>query len=252
MARVPIVAGNWKCQPLKRAQVESLAGTFNEACDFDPSALEVVIFPTALHVDLARRSLKETIAVGSQTVCREADKAFTGEICAEMLADMGCSWVLVGHSDRRHALAEDVKGCKEKVEAALAAGLRVLFCIGELLEEREAGQTLDVCMAQLEPVLPCVKDWSRFALVYEPVWALGTGVIATKDQAQEVHQALREFVGERCGAPVAASLRILYGGGVNAGNSPGLINQPDVDGFLAHGASLKPDFAKIVAAVQNS
>jgi len=250
MKRLPIIGGNWKCNPDKREVVESLVGAFNEGLEgVSPEQCQVVIFPSALHAGMVRSTIKDTVDVGAQNVSKTKCGAFTGEWSSEMLKDMGCQWVLIGHSERRHMMGETIEDTVTKVERAEAAGLGIVFCIGELLEDREAGRTLEVCCAQMAPVLSKVTAWDRFVVAYEPVWAIGTGVVATKDQAQEAHQAVRDFIREKCGDTVANALRIQYGGSVTPENSPGLITQPDIDGFLVGGASLKPSFTRIIEAV---
>lgn len=243
------MGGNWKCNPEKLESAQQLCAAFKEGLsDETLGKVEVALFPSALHVSLARTQVKDGIAIGSQNVSVERScGAFTGEVNASMAREAGCSWVLVGHSERRHKVAQEpIEDTVAKVESAQEAGLGVVLCVGELLEEREAGRTIEVCHGQLAPVLPKVKDWSKFVIAYEPVWAIGTGVVATKDQAQEAHQALREFVKETAGADAAEAVRIQYGGSVTAANSAGLISQPDIDGFLVGGESLKPGFIKIV------
>jgi len=243
--RRPIVGGNWKCNPESVEAVNALVGAFNGSADV-LGRVDVVVFPSAIHVGSVKVGLEDAFAVGAQNVARTGAGAFTGEMTAEMARDMGCTWTLVGHSERRHLFGETIEHTKEKVARAQAAGLGVVLCIGELLEEREAGKTIEVCEAQLNDVLPTVTDWSRFVIAYEPVWAIGTGVVATKDQAQEAHQAIREFVKAKCGDAVGDQVRIQYGGSVSEANCGALMAQEDIDGFLVGGASLKPGFMRIV------
>lgn len=249
MSRRPIIGGNWKCNPEKLEVVHSLVSAFNEIDAENLGKLDLVIFPSALHASTLKSSLKDGIAVGAQNAGTKGCGAFTGEWSAEMAREVGCSWVLVGHSERRHIFSESIEDTVTKVERAQEAGLGVILCIGELLEEREAGRTVDVCTAQLAPVLPKVNNWSSFVIAYEPVWAIGTGVVATKEQAQEAHQALRDVVREARGVEAAGAVRIQYGGSVTPENCSGLISQADIDGFLVGGASLKPTFGVIVETV---
>ena len=192
-----------------------------------------------------------------------------GEISPQMIKDCGCNWVILGHSERRylflkidlpicywspiifrHVFGETDELIGGKVGFALESGLHILPCIGEKLEEREAGKTEEVCFAQLQAIADKVSDWSRVVLAYEPVWAIGTGKTATPEQAQEVHAALRKWLAEKVSAEVSENLRILYGGSVTAANCKELAACPDIDGFLVGGASLKPDFVSIINANQ--
>jgi triosephosphate isomerase len=167
-----------------------------------------------------------------------------------MIKDVGCNWAILGHSERRNVFGESDKLIGEKVKFALSSGLSVIPCIGEKLDEREAGKTMDVCIRQLKEITDNVAsgEWSRVVIAYEPVWAIGTGKVATPQQAQEVHQQLRKWLGEKVSPDVAAKTRILYGGSVTADTCKELASQPDIDGFLVGGASLKPEFNKIINA----
>lgn len=249
MIRRPIVGGNWKCNPESLSTVTQLAGAFNEV---DSSNIDLIVFPSAIHIAPARETLKPNFAVGVQNVHAGGCGAFTGETSVSMAKGMGCSWVLVGHSERRHSFGETIEDTVKKVERAQEAELGIVFCIGELLEEREAGRTLEVCQAQLLPVLPKVTNWQKFVIAYEPVWAIGTGVVATKEQAQEAHEAVREVIKENVSEDAAAAVRIQYGGSVSPENCTGLISQPDIDGFLVGGASLKPTFTRIIESVSDN
>merc|ERR1712098_580818 len=188
------------------------------------------------------------VSVAAQN-CYKANKgAFTGELAPAMILDCGAQWVILGHSERRNVFGETDELIGEKVGFALESGLKVIQCIGEKLEEREAGKTTEVCFRQLSAMLPHIKDWSRVVLAYEPVWAIGTGKTATPAQAQEVHAQLRQWLRDNVSADVAQSTRIIYGGSVTAGTAAELASQPDIDGFLVGGASLKPDFVTICNA----
>eukprot|EP00933_Yihiella_yeosuensis_P016968 TRINITY_DN14327_c0_g1_i3.p1 TRINITY_DN14327_c0_g1~~TRINITY_DN14327_c0_g1_i3.p1 ORF type:complete len:257 (-),score=55.80 TRINITY_DN14327_c0_g1_i3:37-807(-) len=248
-SRRPIIGGNWKCNPEKVEVVSKLVSSFNELDDLILDKLDLCIFPSALHVTMLKSSLKERIDVGAQNASVAGCGAFTGEWSATMAKDVGCSWVLVGHSERRHMFGDSIEDTVKKVEQAQASGLGVIFCIGELLEDREEGKTFEVCTSQLGPVLPKVADWMKFVIAYEPVWAIGTGVVATKEQAQEAHQAMRGYIFQHAGSEAAEAVRIQYGGSVTPDNCAGLISQPDIDGFLVGGASLKPHFTDIVEVV---
>mmetsp|Transcript_15036 Transcript_15036/g.33102 ORF Transcript_15036/g.33102 Transcript_15036/m.33102 type:complete len:255 (+) Transcript_15036:73-837(+) len=246
MKRRSIIGGNWKCNPETLETVQQLSTAFNEVEAPGLAKVDVIVFPSAIHVCAARSILKEGIAVGAQNVSVTDCGAFTGELSAKMARSVGCQWVLVGHSERRAKFGETFQDTVAKVGKIQESGLGVVFCVGELLEEREAGRTIEVCASQLSPVLPKVANWQSFVIAYEPVWAIGTGVVATKEQAQEAHQAIRELVREQVGEEAANTVRIQYGGSVTPENCAGLIQQPDIDGFLVGGASLKPTFTKII------
>lgn len=185
-----------------------------------------------------------------QNAYKVASGAFTGEVSPALLKDVGATWVILGHSERRQIFGETDELIAEKVVHALEQGLKVIACIGETLQEREAGQTEAVVFRQTKALADAVKDWSNVVLAYEPVWAIGTGKTATPAQAQEVHAALRKWLADNISADVSASLRIQYGGSVTAANAKELASQPDIDGFLVGGASLKPEFVNIVNARQ--
>ena len=167
-----------------------------------------------------------------------------------MATDFGLKWVLTGHSERRSLFGETDAATAAKTKLAVDAGCSAILCIGESLAEREAGETLAVCFRQLAAAAAALAaaDWERVVVAYEPVWAIGTGKVATKEQAQEVHAALRGWVAEHVGAPAADALRIVYGGSVNDANCVALIWEKDIDGFLVGGASLKPEFVDIIKA----
>lgn len=241
MERRPIIAANWKSQPRSPAEVQALLGELTGIDGAVLSRAEVVLFPSAVHLGLVRQLVQGEILIGAQNISKDDDPV-TGEVTAEMVKELGASWVLVGHSDRRHKpeFAETIEATVFKVERAQAAGLGVILCIGELEEERRADRTIEVCIKQLGPVLPKVRDWSKFVVAYEPVWAFGTGMVATKEHAQEAHEAVREFIKENCGDLAASTIRMQYGGSVTAANCAPLIGQSDVDGFLLGAASLKP------------
>jgi triosephosphate isomerase len=179
--------------------------------------------------------------LGAQDVYFEKNGAFTGEISVEMLKDLGVKFVLTGHSERRHVLGEAGSLVSKKAHAAYAAGLTVVHCVGEKLEERDAGTTFAVCQVQLEELSDAMQDPARLVIAYEPVWAIGTGRNATDAQAQEVHAYIRQTLGKMWNKDFADRVRIQYGGSMKPENAKGLLHQPDVDGGLIGGASLKPD-----------
>lgn len=244
------VGGNWKLNGSK-ASIDQIVKDLNEK-GLNPNT-EVVVAPPSLYLAYTREKLNKQIGIAAQN-CYKAEKgAFTGEISPAMIKDIGVEWVILGHSERRHVFGESNKLIGEKVAHALSAGLHILPCIGEKLEEREANKTEEVCFSQLKEIADNVKnvaDWSRVVVAYEPVWAIGTGKVATPAQAQEIHHSLRQWLAKHVGADVAKSVRILYGGSVTADNCKELGTQPDVDGFLVGGASLKPEFINIINARQ--
>ncbi len=210
-----------------------------------------VVCPPFVYLQEAARVLRGSpVALGAQDVCAEAQGAYTGEVSAAMLRDVGCDYVLVGHSERRALYGEDDQLVARKYAAALGKGLIPVLCVGEQLAEREAAQSMQVVGRQLAAVVNLcgVQSLAGGVLAYEPVWAIGTGRTASPEQAQQIHAFLREQVG-RQDAKIAAELRILYGGSVKAANARELFAMPDVDGGLIGGASLKSDeFLAIVAA----
>ena len=247
MARKFFVGGNWKMNGTK-ADIDIICSWLS-AGPLDPNC-EVVVAVPGCYIQHVVSKLPATVAVAAQN-CYKAEKgAFTGELSPAMVQDCGAGWVLLGHSERRNVFGETDELVGEKVGFALSAGLSVLPCIGEKLEEREAGVTNEVCFRQLAAIAGHVTDWSRVVLAYEPVWAIGTGKTATPEQAQEVHAAIRGWLSTNVSPAVAAATRILYGGSVSASNCRELAKCPDIDGSLVGGASLKKDFIEIVNATQ--
>eukprot|EP00968_Pinguiococcus_pyrenoidosus_P014954 scaffold1373_cov367-Pinguiococcus_pyrenoidosus.AAC.14 len=253
------VGGNWKCNGTVDS-VEDLCGYLNESSLAEST--EVVVAAPALHLALAKLSLRPDVKVSAQDVWTQGNGAFTGEAgslgrswtrrlsteawalagetSADMLEDLGVQWTLVGHSERR-AKGETDAELATKAAYAISKGINVIACIGESLEEREAGKTMDVVNAQVAAYAEKVTDWDKVVIAYEPIWAIGTGKTATPEMAQEVHAGLREFMANTLGKDVAESVRIIYGGSVNPKSSDALGSQPDIDGFLVGGASLKGD-----------
>jgi triosephosphate isomerase (TIM) len=249
--RRPFVAGNWKMHGARgenAALIEALLhGTSAEG------AAEIAVCPPFVYLWETGRLLKASgIALGAQSVCAENVGAFTGEVSAAMLKDIGCKYVIVGHSERRSIYKETDALVARKFLAAQLHGLIPILCVGESLEERDGSQTMQVVSRQLGAVLEVagVAAMKQAVIAYEPVWAIGTGKNATPAQAQEVHQHIRAEVAARDGK-IAAGLRVLYGGSVKAANAREIFSMPDVDGGLIGGASLKADeFLKICAAAQ--
>ena len=247
--RQPLVAGNWKMHG-SRAGNASLVGTLLDLMR-PQSRAEVLLCPPFVYLWETGRLLKDTdVQLGAQSVCAEPTGAFTGEVSAAMLKDVGCRYTLVGHSERRQVYGEADALVARKFVAAQAQGLVPVLCVGETLEEREGGQTAQVVARQLDAVLSVtgVAAFGRAVVAYEPVWAIGTGHNASPEQAQDVHAMIRGRVAT-LDATIAASIRILYGGSVKASNARELFAMPDIDGGLVGGASLKADeFARICAA----
>ncbi|KAI9671306.1 MAG: triosephosphate isomerase [Alyxoria varia] len=204
---------------------------------------EVVISPPALYLLLAREHARKGIEIAAQNVFDKPNGAFTGEISVTQLLDSGITWTILGHSERRQVLKEQDDFVASKTKAAVDGGLGVVLCCGETLEQREANETIKVVTTQLDAVASKIQDWSKIVIAYEPVWAIGTGKVASNEQAQEVHAAIRKWLGSK-----GEATRIIYGGSVSEKNCKDLAQQPDIDGFLVGGASLKPAFVDIINA----
>ncbi|MHB1844494.1 MAG: triose-phosphate isomerase [Deltaproteobacteria bacterium] len=246
--RKPVMAGNWKM--FKTAsEGTALARELRPKVSMIHD-VEIVVCPPFCTIPSVIQALAgSNVAVGAQNLHWEAQGAFTGEVSGPMLADAGCRWVIVGHSERRQLFGETDESVQRKAKAALAHGLRPIVCVGETLAERESGRTLEVISRQVDGALLGLSATEVQSLVvaYEPVWAIGTGKTATSAQAEEVHAAIRSQVGKRHGQPVALGLRILYGGSVKPENVKELMAEPDVDGALVGGASLTAEaFSAIV------
>jgi triosephosphate isomerase (TIM) len=249
--RRPLIAGNWKMHGSRAENAELIEALLLGLPAQTP--VEIAVCPPFVYLWEAARLLKSSsIALGAQSVCAEAVGAFTGEVSASMLKDVGCRYVIVGHSERRAIYKEDDALVARKFLAAQSQGLIPILCVGETLEERERSQTMQVVSRQLTAVLdlagaPALRN---AVIAYEPVWAIGTGKNATPAQAQEVHAHIRAAIAGR-DVKIAADVRILYGGSVKAANAHELFAMPDVDGGLVGGASLKADeFLKICACAQ--
>lgn len=245
MPRKFIVGGNFKLNG-SQSSLKTLVDNLNQG-DLS-SDVEIVVSPPFIYLDQVRKSIRKDVAVAGQNCFSKASGAYTGEISAEMLKDIGIEWVILGHSERREIFKETDDEIGQKVAHALAAGLKVMFCIGETLEQREADKTEETVFRQLAAGVKYIKNWTDVVVAYEPVWAIGTGKVATPDQAQEVHKSIRDWLKENVSAKVADETRIMYGGSVNGGNAATLAQEEDVDGFLVGGASLKPEFVTICNA----
>uniref|UniRef100_A0AAF5PVY7 Triosephosphate isomerase n=1 Tax=Wuchereria bancrofti TaxID=6293 RepID=A0AAF5PVY7_WUCBA len=245
MSRKFLVGGNWKMNGNK-ASVDNIIKFLNDGAVV-PN-VDVVVAPPAPYLLYVKEKVKNGIEVSAQNCYKVEKGAFTGEISPAMIKDLGLHWVILGHSERRHIFGESDELIAEKVLHAVDSGLQTIFCCGEKLDEREAGKTKAVNFRQLQAVIDKKANWNKIVIAYEPVWAIGTGKTASPEQAQEVHGWIREFLKEKVSADVAQKTRILYGGSVTAENAAELAKKPDIDGFLVGGASLKPDFIKIIHA----
>jgi triosephosphate isomerase (TIM) len=250
--RRPLIAGNWKMHGSRAENAELIEALLLGLPAQTP--VDIVVCPPFVYLwEVSRLVKASNIALGAQSVCAEQVGAFTGEASASMLKDVGCKYVIVGHSERRAIYKEDDALVARKFLAAQSQGLIPILCVGETLEERERGQTMQVVSRQLTAVLDLagVAALRAAVIAYEPVWAIGTGKNATPEQAQEVHAHIRTAVAAR-DAKIAADVRVLYGGSVKAANARELFAMPDVDGGLVGGASLKAEeFLKICAAAQS-
>jgi triosephosphate isomerase len=248
--RKKFVAGNWKMYT-NAASARQLAAAVIEGLGSE-KRMAVAVCPPFPYLSLVAEVLRGSpVALGAQNCYTEKEGPFTGEVSPTMLTDVGCQYVILGHSERRHKLGETNGFINKKVHAALAAGLHVILCLGETLEERQANQTEMVLEMQLAGSLANVDEagLAKVVLAYEPVWAIGTGVNATPEQAQQAHSFIRQRIAGRFGEKAAANLIIQYGGSVKPENAAALLHQPDVDGGLIGGASLKADqFLAIVRA----
>lgn len=218
-----------------------------------PDNTRVVVGASPCYLSSTKAAITNPKVKVSAQNCYKAEKgAYTGEVAPEMLKDLGIEWVILGHSERRHVFGETDELIGEKVAKALSVGLNIIPCIGELLTDREAGKTEEVVFAQMKAIADNVPadSWDKVVVAYEPVWAIGTGVVATPEQAQDIHEKLRAWIKANVSAEVADKLEILYGGSVNGKNCQDLAKRPDIDGFLVGGASLKPEFADIINAKQ--
>ena len=247
-SRIPLIAGNWKMHKTGSQAVEA-ASQLKSLIEASKD-VEVMIAPTFTALHQVAQVLKgSTIALGAQNLYWEKQGAFTGEISSEMLADAGCSHVIIGHSERRQFFGETDARVNRKIQSALSASLIPVFCVGETEVQREAGETISVLDKQVRDGLKdfVFDDLSDLVVAYEPVWAIGTGKTATREQAQEAHQFIRSLLDTLFGKPFASAVRILYGGSVKPDNVRALMEMPDVDGALVGGASLDPEtFSKLV------
>ena len=242
MKRRPIIAGNWKMH-MRVAEAESLVKDILSGLD-GSEQVDVVVAPPFTSLDAVGKRIRGSpVAMAAQNLHWEASGAYTGEVSAQMLLDVGCRYVIIGHSERRQYFGETDETVNRRVKAALSEGLIPILCVGEVLQERKAGRTWEVVERQIRKALAGVSrgEAENLIIAYEPVWAIGTGETATPDQAQEVHAQMRGLVRQLYGETLAQGVRIQYGGSVKPDNVRGLMSQPDVDGALVGGASLKAE-----------
>jgi triosephosphate isomerase len=246
--RRPFIAGNWKLHKTRAesiALVEKLKADLSNIVDRD-----IVVAPVFTSLSSVAAVLSDgNVSLAAQNCYPETQGAFTGEVSPALLADAGCRYVIVGHSERRQLFGETDAFINRKARAVIAAGISAIFCVGETLEEREADKTFEVLKQQVLAGLEGLTsgDMSQVVLAYEPVWAIGTGKTASDEQAQQAHNFIRQLIADLFDHSVAQQLRIVYGGSVKPDNVDGLLQQPDIDGALVGGASLKAeDFIRIV------
>ena len=251
MARKLLVGGNWKSNGTTESANDLVQNVLNKV-EIDYGKVQVVVAPVSIHLQHVKQQLRSEIEVCAQNSSLRSFGAFTGEITCEQLLDMGVNWVILGHSERRTLFGETDEIVADKCKRALEAGMSIIACIGETKDERESGATMSVVERQLAALKNTITDWSKVAVAYEPVWAIGTGLVATPDQAQEVHAGIRNWLKEQVSEDAGNNTRLMYGGSVTDENCTELIAQTDIDGFLVGGASLKPAFKTILEACNQS
>jgi len=253
-ARKPVVGGNWKCNPDSKSKLDELIANFDSV---DTSKCDVYVCPSPLHVDYCMGKFKAAgVMVTPQNCNFKGCGAYTGEMAVEQMKDLGITNVLLGHSERRGEFGifpmDSNSTLATKLKYVLDAGMTSVFCIGEPLPIREKG--VDAVLAEMDVQLKevySILDPAKVVIAYEPVWAIGTGVTASPEQAEETHKGVRALIAKNCGDAVANAIRIQYGGSANAKNAEELSKQPNVDGFLVGGASLKPEIAEIISIIGN-
>jgi triosephosphate isomerase len=249
--RRPLIVGNWKMHKTVKEAIELATGIRREL--FDSNKADIVICPPFTALDSVYEVVMETpISLGAQDVFWEEEGAYTGEVSALMLKDTGCKYVIIGHSERRKYLSETNQMINRKIKSAINAGLTPIVCVGETLDEREAGKSLEVVSTQLKEGLEGLAqaDVSKIVIAYEPVWAIGTGRTAKPHQAQEVQRFIRDWIKKNFPSSSVSNIRILYGGSVKPENIADLVSQEDIDGALVGGASL--EVSSFVSIVRNS
>ena len=250
-----IVAGNWKMNTNHQEALELFTEVKNIARDELQNGIELIVFPPFTSLFSLKQLNDSDVKIGAQNICWEEKGAYTGEISAAMVASVGATHVLIGHSERRHYFNETTQMLSSKVNIALKHGLVPVFCIGETLTEREQSSHISVIRAQLTDALFHLNsvDFSKIIIAYEPVWAIGTGLTASPEQAQEIHAEIRKAIAEKFDDKVASEITILYGGSCSPKNAAELFSQSDIDGGLIGGAALKSrDFIDIARFLQTA
>ncbi len=241
--RTKIVAGNWKMNTVVNEGKELVDGILSKLSTV-PSDVQLIVAPPFTHLsEVASKLAGSSIALAAQNCADHEKGAYTGEVSVAMLKSVGCSYVILGHSERREYYGETSETLVTKVKLALAAGLKPIFCVGEVKDERVAGKHFEVVGKQIEEVLFTLtaEEMAQVVIAYEPVWAIGTGLTATSEQAQEIHAFIRKALADKFGAALAEEITILYGGSCKPSNAPELFAQPDIDGGLIGGAALKAE-----------
>lgn len=245
-----LIGGNWKCNGTV-ASVKNMIDVLNAGGELSANS-EVVIAGPAIHLQTMKSAFRPEISACAEDVAfTKGYGAYTGEMTADMLVDAGIQWTLTGHSERRVGFGypgETSEVVAVKTKNAIDAGMSVMACIGEMLEDRQSGNTMNVCAEQLTAIKASLNegDWKKVVIAYEPVWAIGTGVVATPEQAQDTHADIRAWLAKNISQTVADETRIIYGGSASASNCDALYAKPDINGFLVGGASLKPEFLDII------
>lgn len=250
--RTFFVGGNWKANPKTIPEAEQLITLLNDAKVTHP--VEVVIGAPFIFLPMLQDKLRKDWLVSAENIFTKDNGAYTGEVTAPMLKSFGINWTILGHSERRDILHESDEFLCEKVTEALKHNLKIIYCCGEHKEEREAKKHVPFVTAQIEKLIAVVPadKWSEIVIAYEPIWAIGTGLVASTADAEEMGKVIRDLVAKKVNADVANKLRILYGGSVKPDNCNELASQPDVDGFLVGGASLTAGFIDIVKSAEHS
>ena len=241
--RTKIVAGNWKMNTVVSEGKELVDGILSKLSTV-PSDVQLIVAPPFTHLsEVATKLAGSSIALAAQNCADHEKGAYTGEVSVDMLKSVGCTYVILGHSERREYYGETSETLVTKVKLALAAGLKPIFCVGEVKDERVAGKHFEVVGKQIEEVLFTLtaEEMAQVVIAYEPVWAIGTGLTASSEQAQEIHAFIRKALADKFGAELAEEITILYGGSCKPSNAPELFAQPDIDGGLIGGAALKAE-----------
>ncbi len=240
--RQPIIAGNWKMYKNVNEAIELVNNIKREV--YDVANVGIVVCPTFTNLsDVGQMLVENNVALGAQNCYWEKEGAFTGEVSVDMLKSVGCKYVIIGHSERRKYFGETDETVNMRIKAAIESEIVPILCVGETLEEREASKTIEIVETQIKGALKgfSEKDIVSLVIAYEPVWAIGTGLTATPDQAQEIHAAIRKLIAELYSDVLASSMRIIYGGSAKPENIEELMREEDIDGGLIGGASLKPE-----------